>query len=65
LEGSDRHVPPDDGSSAASFKVNAVPVGSPWMWLAFGQHEDRSPTYGYEAISEAAMAAFANSWRRE
>jgi hypothetical protein len=35
------------------FKGNAAPVGAPWMWtLAFGQHE-------------AAMAAFAKSWRRE
>src|SRR5262245_3661892 len=26
-------------------KVHAAPVGSPWMWtLAFGQHEDRTPT---------------------
>jgi hypothetical protein len=31
------------------FKVNATPVGTPWMWtLAFGQHEDRSPTHGYD-----------------
>jgi hypothetical protein len=30
-------------------KAAASPVGSPWMWtLAFGQHEDRSPTHGYE-----------------
>jgi hypothetical protein len=28
-------------------KVHAAPVGSPWMWtLAFGQHEDRTPTHG-------------------
>ena len=27
--------------------------------------EDRTPTHGYEATREAAMAAFANSWRRE
>jgi hypothetical protein len=33
--------------------------------LAFGHHEDRSPTHGYEATREAAMAAFAKSWRRE
>jgi hypothetical protein len=33
--------------------------------LAFGQHEDRTPTHGYEATREAAMAAFAKSWRRE
>jgi hypothetical protein len=38
----------------------------PWMWtLAFGQHEDRTPTHGYEPTREAAMAAFARSWRRE
>jgi hypothetical protein len=48
------------------FKVNAVPVGSPWMWtLAFGHHKDRTPTHGYAATREAAMAAFAKSWRRD
>jgi hypothetical protein len=48
------------------FKVNAAPVGQPWMWtLAFGYHEDRTPTHGYAATREAAMAAFAKSWRRE
>jgi hypothetical protein len=36
------------------------------MWtLAFGHHEDRWPIYGYEPTREAAMAAFAKSWRRE
>jgi hypothetical protein len=35
------------------------------MWtLAFGHHEDRTPTHDYEATREAAMAAFAKSWRR-
>ncbi len=48
------------------FKANAAPVGSPWMWtLAFGVHEDRTPTHGYAETHEAAMAAFAKSWRRE
>jgi hypothetical protein len=48
------------------FKANAAPVGEPWMWtLAFGHHEDRTPTHGYAATREAAMAAFAKSWRRE
>src|SRR5262249_16547333 len=47
-------------------KTEAAPVGSPWMWtLAFGHHEDRTPTHGYAATREAAMAAFAKSWRRE
>ena len=27
------------------FKVHAAPQGAPWMWtLAFGHHEDRTPT---------------------
>jgi len=33
--------------------------------LLFGYHEDRTPTHGYAATREAAMAAFAKSWRRE
>jgi hypothetical protein len=48
------------------FKANATPGGMSWMWtLAFGHHEDRSPTHGYAATREAAMAGFAKSWRRE
>jgi hypothetical protein len=36
------------------FKANAAPVGMPWMWtLAFGHHEDRSPTHGYAAAPSA------------
>jgi hypothetical protein len=36
------------------------------MWtLAFEYRENRTPTHGYEASREAAMAAFAKSWRRE
>jgi hypothetical protein len=47
-------------------KAAAVPVGQSWMWtLAFGYHEDRTPTHGYAETREAAMAAFAKSWRRE
>jgi hypothetical protein len=39
------------------FKANPAPVASPWMWtLAFGHHEDRSPTHGYAETPEAAMA---------
>jgi hypothetical protein len=46
------------------FTVNAAPVGSPWMWtFAFGYHRDRAPNHGYTATREAAMAAFAKSWR--
>jgi hypothetical protein len=48
------------------FKANAAPVGSLWMWtLGFGYHEDRTPTHGYASTREAAMRAFAKTWRRE
>src|SRR4030095_3306505 len=48
------------------FTATAAPVVPPWMWtLAFGHHQDRTPTHGYEATREAAMAAFAKSWRME
>jgi hypothetical protein len=48
------------------FNANAAPVGSPWMWtLIFPHHEGRMPTHGYEATREAAMTAFAKSWRRD
>jgi hypothetical protein len=47
------------------FKATSL-VGTPWMWtLAYGEHEDRTPTHGYEATQEAAMQAFARSWHRE
>jgi hypothetical protein len=48
------------------FKTNASPVGAPWIWtLDFWHHEDRSPTHGYAATREAAMMAFAKSWRQK
>jgi hypothetical protein len=31
----------------------------------FGSHEKSPPTHGYAATREAAMSAFAKSWRRE
>jgi hypothetical protein len=44
------------------FKANAAPVGSPWMWtLILPHHEGRTPTHGYAASREAAMAAIAKS----
>jgi len=41
------------------------PQGRPWMW-ASGHSADsvKCAAYGYEATREAAMAAFARSWRR-
>jgi hypothetical protein len=49
-------------------RIFKVRVGgrTPWMWtLALAHHQDRTPTQGYEATREAAMAAFAKSWRRQ
>jgi hypothetical protein len=47
-------------------KLNAASAMS-WMWALepFEHHEDRTPTHGYAATREAAMAAFAKSWRRQ
>ena len=43
-------------------KAPAAPLGTPWLrTLAFGQHEDRTPTHGYEPTREDAMAAFARA----
>jgi hypothetical protein len=47
------------------FKSAAAPVGTPWFWTLVLYHEGRTPTHGYAATREAAMAAFAKSWRRE
>jgi len=34
------------------------------MWtLLFEHHQNRMPTHGYAETREAAMAAFAKSWR--
>ena len=47
-------------------KAIAAPEGTPWLWaVAHGFIENRRPTHGHEATPEAAMTAFAKSWRRE
>ena len=48
------------------FKSAAAPVGTPWFWtLAYAHLEGHTLTHGYAETREAAMAAFAKSWRRE
>src|SRR5215472_7013250 len=55
-----------EGQVGRIMKAAAAPVGQPWLGtLDYGHHEDRTPTYGYEPTREAAMAAFAKSWRRQ
>ena len=56
----------DDDAVGRIMKAAAAPAGQSWMWtLAFEHHNDRTLTHGYAATREAAMAAFAKSWRRE
>ena len=55
-----------DGEIVGRIFNAVVSVARPWMWtLDIGYHEHRSPTHGYAATREAAIAAFAKSWRRE
>jgi hypothetical protein len=57
---------PREPWSVCIFLSAAAPERGQWMWtLGYGYHEDRTPTHGYEPTREAAMAAFAKSWRRE
>ena len=43
-------------------KAAAARVGQPWLWtLAYGHHEDHTPTQGYEPPREAAMAIASNA----
>ena len=52
-------------SQHPAFRNRRTRKGTPWMsTLAYGYHEDRTPTHGYEPTREAAMAAFAKSWQR-
>jgi hypothetical protein len=44
--------------AVTSLSVAAAPQDRQWMWtFAYGCHEDRTPTHGYEPTREAAMAA--------
>ena len=37
-------------------RAAAAPEGTPWLWtLAFGHHEGRTPTHGYEATRDRAV----------
>ena len=48
-------MPPYIEFSPRIMKAAASPVSTPWMWkLAYGQHEGRTPTPGYEPTREAA-----------
>jgi hypothetical protein len=45
------------------FKVPIAPQDKPWMWASGHNGDIRRAAHGYEPTREAAMAAFAKSWR--
>jgi hypothetical protein len=47
------------------FTVPTAPQGRPWMWASGHNGEIRRAAHGYEPTREAAMSAFAESWRRQ
>jgi len=47
---------------------DVLPQGDARRWpgrMIFPHHKGRTPAHGYAATREAAMVAFAKSWRRE
>jgi hypothetical protein len=45
------------------FKVPIAPQDRTWMWASGHNGDIRRAAHGYETTREAAMAAFAKSWR--
>src|SRR5262249_47817253 len=39
--------------------------GRPWMWTLAYNHRREAPIFGFAVTLEAALTAFAKSWRRE
>ena len=48
-------------------KAAAKPADASWLWTpAYGYHEDRTPTHGYEADTRGGDGCRSRkSWRRE
>ena len=56
----DYEVIADDWIVGRIVLSDASPAERPWLWsLDHEFYQDRTPTHGYEATREAAMAAFA------
>jgi hypothetical protein len=47
------------------FKAQVAPQGRPWMWASGHNGDFKRAAFDYEATREAAMEAFAKSWRRQ
>jgi hypothetical protein len=53
-------------SEARIFKAQVAPQDRSWMWASgHSAATVKRAAHGYEPTREAAMAAFAKSWRRE
>jgi hypothetical protein len=63
----DYDVPENGAVVGRNFFLDAVgPQGRPWMWASgHSAATVKRAAHGYEPTREAAMAAFAKSWRRE
>ena len=46
------------------FKAQVALPDRPWMWASGHNGDIKRAACGYEQTREAAMAAFAKSWRR-
>jgi hypothetical protein len=46
------------------FKVPIAPQDCHWMWASGHNGDIKRAAHGYELTREAAMAAFAKSWRQ-
>jgi hypothetical protein len=60
----DYEVIADDWIVGRIVLSDASPAERPWLW-SLDLYRGREPTHGYEPTREAALAAFAKSWRRE
>jgi hypothetical protein len=47
------------------FLSPAAPLDRPWLWASGHNGDIARAAHGYEPTREAAMAAFAKSWRRQ
>jgi hypothetical protein len=47
------------------FLSPVAPQDRPWMWASGHNGDIERAAYGWEPTREAAMAAFAKSWRRK
>jgi hypothetical protein len=53
----------DGGVVGRIMKTATGPAGMPWMWSLVARRDCEGPVLGYETTREAAMEAFAKSWR--